>query len=744
MLRSLYSGISGLHTHQVQLDVIGNNIANVNTVGYKSTRVTFEESFAQLLEGSSRPPGNGGGTNPMQVGLGTSVGSIDTKLSQGNMLSTGQITDLAIEGKGYFAVSNGEGNFFTRNGSFQLDSDGKMVLPTNGYVLQGVMANEVGEFPSGSVEGNITIPFNEQAPAKETDTVKYSRNLNSDSGAKGSVVYTNRFLQFAQPSTAGGFADPAGTGALVPPKVSSDWLTALYDSKGRDLGIEPGDVLTYEAVDAAGLPLTPLEITIVDPSTTAGAIITGTNATAGTVDEMLTAINNWFNGQGYPGTQAGIDDGPGSVNRGSVTVDNTAGVQALVGFQVSSDRPISDSMIRKAFNFPATIAVGNTGLSDSFRYPAEATDLMSQLYDTHGDALGLETGDTISVNGTVGGESSTPSMLNYSAATTTIQNLMDSIKDGLKLPFTDGTVAENQTVTINGADSNDQINDGTIVIRGVKGADFALENINVTANNSNNQNPTPKLFNANMASEEFQAARDTGVFDTSISVYDESGAEHVLTTTFTHTGVPGEWLWKVTASGDERILGGDSGTLSFAQDGSVGAFIFTDSSSGLIMDPNNGSNQMTVNLDMGGPGDFQGLTQFEAQTSASAVGQNGYGTGSLTDISIDEYGMVSGSFTNGTSRALARVMVTEFTNPGGLLKLSDSVFTVSSNSGDPISGIPGLQSKSKLRPGALEGSNVDLAAEFTSMITTQRGFQANSRIITVSDKMMEELIQLKR
>ncbi|MGL1935126.1 MAG: flagellar hook-basal body complex protein [Fibrobacterales bacterium] len=744
MLRSLYSGISGLHTHQVQLDVIGNNIANVNTVGYKSTRVTFEESFAQLLEGSSRPPGNGGGTNPMQVGLGTSVGSIDTMLSQGNMLSTGQITDLAIEGKGYFAVSNGEGNFFTRNGSFQLDSGGKMVLPTNGYVLQGVMANEVGEFPSGSVEGDITIPFNEQAPAKETDTVKYSRNLNSDSGAKGSVVYTNRFLQFAQPSSGGGFSDPAGTGALVPPKVSADWLTALYDSKGRDLGIEPGDVLTYEAVDAAGLPLTPLEITIVDPSTTPGAIITGTNATAGTIDEMLTAINNWFNGQGYPGTQAGIDDGPGSVNRGSVTVDNTAGVQALVGFQVSSDRPISDSMIRKAFNFPATIAVGNTGFSDSFRYPAEATDLMSELYDTHGDTLGLETGDTVSVNGTVGGESSTPSMLNYSAATTTIQNLMDTIKDGLKLPFTDGTVAENQTVTINGADSNDQINDGTIVIRGVKGADFALENINVTANNSNNQNPTPKLFNANMASEEFQAARDTGVFDTSISVYDESGAEHVLTTTFTHTGVPGEWLWKVTASGDERILGGDAGTLSFAQDGSVGAFIFTDSSSGLIMDPNNGSNQMSVNLDMGGPGDFQGLTQFEAQTSASAVGQNGYGTGSLTDISIDEYGMVSGSFTNGTSRALARVLVTEFTNPGGLLKLSDSVFTVSSNSGDPIAGIPGLQSKSKLRPGALEGSNVDLAAEFTSMITTQRGFQANSRIITVSDKMMEELIQLKR
>ena len=99
MVRSLYSGISGLRNHQVSMDVTGNNIANVNTIGFKAGRVTFEESMYQLLQGATRPAGNSGGTNPLQVGLGMSIGSIDTILTQGNLQTTGQITDLALEGK---------------------------------------------------------------------------------------------------------------------------------------------------------------------------------------------------------------------------------------------------------------------------------------------------------------------------------------------------------------------------------------------------------------------------------------------------------------------------------------------------------------------------------------------------------------------------------------------------------------------------------------------------------------------
>ena len=107
MMRSLFSGVSGLRNHQVRMDVIGNNVANVNTVAFKSGRVTFKEGFAQLMQGASRPPGDHGGINPIQVGLGMQIGSIDTLFTQGNIETTGATTDLAIQGDSFFVVAKG-------------------------------------------------------------------------------------------------------------------------------------------------------------------------------------------------------------------------------------------------------------------------------------------------------------------------------------------------------------------------------------------------------------------------------------------------------------------------------------------------------------------------------------------------------------------------------------------------------------------------------------------------------------
>jgi len=218
------------------MDTIGNNIANVNTVGFKSSRVTFEESLSQMLQGASRGVDGGGGTNPMQVGLGMNVGSIDTRLSQGNLETTGLITDLSIEGKAYFAVSDGNGTYYTRNGAFQFDSKGQMVLPTNGMVLQGKLADVDGNFTSSSLIGNIRVPFNDQAPAKASTEVKFARNLDSDSMAKGSVLYTQKFLHHAQ---------------------DNDLVIGLSDHAGTSLGIQSGDVLTFSPPTPAQPPLAP-------------------------------------------------------------------------------------------------------------------------------------------------------------------------------------------------------------------------------------------------------------------------------------------------------------------------------------------------------------------------------------------------------------------------------------------------------------------------------------------------------
>ena len=129
----MFAGVSGMRNHQVRMDVIGSNIANVNTVAFKSGRVTFKEGFAQLLQGASRPPGDQGGINPIQVGLGMQIGSIDQLFTQGNLETTGQNTDLAIQGDAMFVVRKGNQSFFTRSDNIQ-------------FARRGVIAHTVSSF----------------------------------------------------------------------------------------------------------------------------------------------------------------------------------------------------------------------------------------------------------------------------------------------------------------------------------------------------------------------------------------------------------------------------------------------------------------------------------------------------------------------------------------------------------------------------------------------------------------------
>src|SRR3954468_11707952 len=179
MMRSLFSGVSGLRANQVRMDVIGNNVANVNTVAFKAGRVTFKEGFAQLLQGASRPPGDHGGINPIQVGLGTQIGSIDTLFSQGNIETTGIATDLAIQGESFFVVAKGGQHYYTRSGNFQLDADGRLVSPTNGFVVQGRMAVN-GAFQDGVQD--IKLPFGQKTPAKPTDSITLAGNVDAAAG----------------------------------------------------------------------------------------------------------------------------------------------------------------------------------------------------------------------------------------------------------------------------------------------------------------------------------------------------------------------------------------------------------------------------------------------------------------------------------------------------------------------------------------------------------------------------------
>lgn len=177
MLRAMFSGVSGLRSHQTMLDVVSNNIANVNTAGFKSSRVTFQEAISQVLRGSS-----GGadvvraGTNPVQLGLGVNVASIDGVMSQGATQLTGRSTDMAIQGEGFFVMKVGTEQQYTRAGAFSLDQGGRLVGPT-GAVVQGWLADQNGVVDVNRTIEDIVLPAGQTIEPIITSEIMVGGNL---------------------------------------------------------------------------------------------------------------------------------------------------------------------------------------------------------------------------------------------------------------------------------------------------------------------------------------------------------------------------------------------------------------------------------------------------------------------------------------------------------------------------------------------------------------------------------------
>ncbi|RHA44587.1 flagellar hook protein FlgE [Cellulomonas rhizosphaerae] len=392
MLRSLFSGISGLRSHQTMLDVTGNNIANVNTTGFKSSQVQFQDTLSQVLINAGGAQGGVGGTNPAQVGLGVRVAGITTNFTQGASQSTGRSTDMMIQGDGFFVVRKGTDTFYTRAGSFDFDATGQMVLPGEGALVQGWAA----------VNG---------------------------------VIDTNA-------------------------------------------------------------PLTDLKV----PAGTLMAAVASTKA-------------------GYSGN-------------------------------------------------------------------------------------------------------------------------LDS------------------------------------------------------------------------------AAADGTVLNRTVDVYDAKGNERTLTLTFTKSATG----WTVGAGDGSSTV--PPAAMTFAADGSL---------------------TTPTTLTVGAVSvDISKLTGFSGLDTVKAQSQDGQAAGTLQSFSLGADGTITGAFSNGLKQTIGRIALGSFTNPSGLEKAGGSLFSTTVNSGDPAIGTAGTGGRGSLQGGALEMSNVDLSSEFTSLIIAQRGFQANSRVITTSDEVLQELVNLKR
>lgn len=190
MMRSLFSGVSGIKVHQTRMDVIGNNIANINTVGFKGSRTTFSDMLSQMQRNSSAPTDTRGGINPRQIGLGVNVESIDLLFTDASPQQTGKNTDLALSGNALFVLKNGEQSYYTRNGAFEFDENGYYVLPGSGLRVQGWNATSEGILDTNGLATDVVVPVGKTMEASETTKIDYSGNLDKESRVIDRISYT--------------------------------------------------------------------------------------------------------------------------------------------------------------------------------------------------------------------------------------------------------------------------------------------------------------------------------------------------------------------------------------------------------------------------------------------------------------------------------------------------------------------------------------------------------------------------
>jgi flagellar hook protein FlgE len=311
-------------------------------------------------------------------------------------------------------------------------------------------------------------------------------------------------------------------------------------------------------------------------------------------------------------------------------------------------------------------------------------------------------------------------------------------------------------------DANEQISDvntlQTVNTRIINGIAAATTNVDVGANLNADETPFTGAYAAGDLASYVSSGGASGVkpaFTREVQVYDSLGRPHGVTMAFLKTGTPNEWVVEMVADPAEvdtgvhadGLLG--SGTVLFAGNGSLDTATLTPVSGagpGLAInwDAAGGADPSTVVFNLGTPGQTDGLTQFSSPTDVAFVNQNGAEVGQLNGVSIDASGYVVASFTNGEQRRLYQLPLATFANPGGLDPRSGNAYGQSDLSGAFNLRVPGTGAAGLLTPSALEAANVDLADEFTKMIVTQRAYSANARVISTTDDMLSELMNIKR
>ncbi|MAG84699.1 hypothetical protein CMK10_11125 [Candidatus Poribacteria bacterium] len=688
MLKSILNGLAGVRGHQTQMDVVGSNIANINTIGYKTMQATFQETLSQMVGSAQGPTEKRGGSNPLQIGLGSSIGGIKSTFSQGALQDTGNVTDMAILGNSFFIVNDGNRDFFTRNGSFGFDGEGTLVN-NQGYAVQGKQATPEGVIAEDAVVGKLSLAADTRVEPNATTQVTITGNLDAETTMQGTLTRTKSFLATATQNEdiSGLFANGAAE-------------TFLNLISGLDT-ITVGDQVSTRTF-------------------TYGVDFT-------TLADLATAVDNEFNARFTTNFNDPADGGDGQITITSVAPE----VRMVVRSDTNSALDAAFANVHESVLITAGFGAGQSVNSDEFAHRAGRTDPLINLRNAQGDTLGLVAGDDLTLlSAAIGGlRSPATSLFADIDDTSTFEQFRLNLANALY----GASPQPEEKVEIE--------DDGRIRIEGGLGVARAVTDLKIGAGGDPNTD-TRASFGSSFTFFEEQAASDV-THTMTTTTYDNIGQAHTLQVEFTRTRESGKWNWRAFLTGNETVRSGSTGIIQFNRDGSLNSLQYDAGATAFSFDPGNESELVSVGLLVGSEGLFDGVTFFASPSTAAVVDQDGSALGVMESVSIDEAGMIFANFDNGIRKVKAQISVAQFNNPTGLIKAQDSLFINSVNSGNPIVA-DAEKVLSKVVSKKLERSNVDIAEQFTQMITAQRGLQANSRVITTSDDVLTELINLKR
>ena len=658
MMRSLYSGVAGLKTHQTRMDVIGNNIANVNTTAFKSSAVSFEDIMYQTTSAATGATETKGGKNAKQIGLGTTVGATKISITNGgSSQSTGDALDIKLtdaNSTNFFIVNNGVQNLFTRAGSFYLDGNGDLAMTTTGYLVQGWQAVD-------NDDGSRTIQKDTVSPLR----IMAAENMTSK-----------------------------------PEATTQANVTGVVDKKDSNVKSTSGRAFTLGFYDSEGY------------SYSARFVLKSLNANQGTYSVKLTNIydseqkdilKQWLDSTSSPSTDA---------NGNAIKDDNGNDVDSTSLYKVFGD---PDSWNQDEYTLQSGYGLTNGCLTYTVKSGTTVTTYVSKpIKDgsfTDGTTSADGSGTTVTPKTNVtfyklaSGESIPPANNAFE------QDTNGNTRETVKATFSDIYSVSNIP-------------------------DSSAKYVGTTADDAKQPLPTAERVTINPLTGNLQVSYHDTTCILQFNPNDGTFKQVIDNNNADSTTDP---------YGPSKTPAAATDAPTLAEEGSAFAAFKLDALKDIFPSLTNQTITMdfskTLNYDNAG----QSTIGADRGSAADSTVGAGKALGALTGVSVSENGRIFGSYDNGNTVLLGQIAVAQFANASGLESLGNNCYGTTLNSGDFDGiGVDVTADGGSMSTGQLEMSNVDLAQEFTDMITTQRGFQANSRIITVSDTLLEELTNLKR